>query len=220
MNGRCDLDFWGDFCVCSAQVQQQLLAALEEAQSAYNSSVQGSGAPGPSSQQPAATASLTPASDSGSHGQAGAGAAAGATTCAGAAAAGAGASSGVGAGAAGSGSGASCFGPGAPDFGPGPGPGSGSGHSINPRMHPSNKYSREEPDFAALAQAYPQLQQYVTVGPGAGPGGGDACVMRGAGRECACMCEGGGGVHAGCRFVSCGSVAVWQCGRVFCYNNC
>ncbi|MEW5302420.1 MAG: hypothetical protein WDW36_005209 [Sanguina aurantia] len=34
----------------------------------------------------------------------------------------------------------------------------------NARMHPSNKYYRQEPDFHELAERYPDLQQYVSTG--------------------------------------------------------
>lgn len=36
----------------------------------------------------------------------------------------------------------------------------------NARMHPSNKYYRQEPDFHELAARYPDLQQYVSTGSG------------------------------------------------------
>lgn len=35
----------------------------------------------------------------------------------------------------------------------------------NSRMHPSNKYYHEEPDFVALAKRHPELSPYVTIGP-------------------------------------------------------
>ncbi|GAX84031.1 hypothetical protein CEUSTIGMA_g11455.t1 [Chlamydomonas eustigma] len=39
------------------------------------------------------------------------------------------------------------------------------GRSNNARMHPSNRYYREEPDFAGLARDYEEIRQYVTFGP-------------------------------------------------------
>lgn len=45
------------------------------------------------------------------------------------------------------------------------GPNSGG---ANPKIHPSNRYCDQEPDFAALAQQYPEFGQYVTIAPGGG----------------------------------------------------
>lgn len=51
----------------------------------------------------------------------------------------------------------------------------------NARMHPNNKYYREEPDFAALAAAHPQLAPFLrpspTPGAGAGKEGGVEAVQ-------------------------------------------
>ena len=38
----------------------------------------------------------------------------------------------------------------------------------NARMHPANKYYRDEPDFVVLAQLFPQLQKHITMA-GKGP---------------------------------------------------
>lgn len=45
----------------------------------------------------------------------------------------------------------------------------GRGGRNNARMHPRNKYYREEPDFGVLAESHPELRPFLT--PPAAPGG-------------------------------------------------